>query len=183
MKREFLEGLGLEKEVINKVMDENGKDITKEQQKYVTLETERDNYKSQLETAQASLKEFEGVDVKELQGKITQLNTDLKTQETTYQQKMADMLFENELKDAITQMGGRSVKSVMAELDIDTLKASKNQKEDIKTALETCKKDHDFLFGANEPINNVNVDTTPGAQGETSGLTELKRIMGIKEDK
>lgn len=99
MKREFLEGLGLEKEVINKVMDENGKDITKEQQKYVTLETERDNYKSQLETAQASLKEFEGVDVKELQGKITQLNTDLKTQETTYQQKMADMLFENGGKD------------------------------------------------------------------------------------
>ncbi len=26
MKREFLEGLGLEKEVIDKIMDENGKD-------------------------------------------------------------------------------------------------------------------------------------------------------------
>ena len=33
------------------------------------ITTARDNYKSQLETAQTALKEFEGVDVKELQGK------------------------------------------------------------------------------------------------------------------
>lgn len=183
MKTEELKAQGLTDEQIKFVFAESGKDIKAEQDKYTALEAERDNYKSQLETAQASLKEFEGIDVKELQGKITQLNADLQTKETAYQQKMADMLFENELKDAITQMGGRSVKSVMAELDIETLKASKNQKEDIKTALETCKKDHDFLFGANEPINNVNVGPTQGEPGGNQGLAELKRIMGIKEDK
>lgn len=183
MKRDFLEGLGLEKEVIDKIMDENGKDITKEQQKYSVLEAERDNYKTQFETAQTSLKEFEGVDVKELQGKITQLNTALQTKETEYQQKVADMQFENELKDAITQMGGRSVKSVMAELDIDTLKASNNRNEDIKKALESCKQEHDFLFGANEPINNANVGPTQGSNNNSDGLEEMKRIMGIKDEK
>lgn len=183
LKREFLKEKGLTDEQVEYVMSEAGKELTAEKNKNTVLETERDNYKAQLETAQASLKEFEGVDVKELQGKITQLNNDLQTKETAHQQKMADMLFENELKDAITQMGGRSVKSVMAELDIETLKTSKNQKDDIKNALETCKKDHDFLFGANEPINNVNVGSTQGMPSDNNGLDELKRIMGIKETK
>lgn len=48
------------------------------------ITTARDNYKEQLETAQNALKEFDGVDVKDLQGKIETLNNDLKTKETEY---------------------------------------------------------------------------------------------------
>lgn len=43
-------------------MDENGSDIENTKKK---LEAERDNYKTQLETAQTALKEFEGIDVNE----------------------------------------------------------------------------------------------------------------------
>ena len=180
MKREFLEGLGLEKDVIDKIMDENGKDITKEQNKYTALETERDKYKEQLETAQASLEEFKDVDVKELKGKIEQLNADIQTKDTEYQKKIADMQFENELKDAITQFGGRSVKSVTAELDIDTLKASKNRNEDIKKALESCKEQHGFLFGSDEPINNANVGSTQGTTGDNTALNTLRTAFGLE---
>jgi len=69
MKTEELKAKGLTEEQISFVMSENGKDIKAEQDKYAVLEAEKNNYKTQLETAQASLKEFEGVDVKELQGK------------------------------------------------------------------------------------------------------------------
>ena len=48
------------------------------------LRTARDNYKSQLETAQNALKEFEGVDVKDLQGKIDKLNNDLAQKDSDY---------------------------------------------------------------------------------------------------
>lgn len=37
------------------------------------LETERDTLKNSLKTAQDTLKAFEGIDVKDLNGKITQL--------------------------------------------------------------------------------------------------------------
>ena len=47
MKREFLEGLGLEKEVIDKVMAENGKDIEAEKTKTKNAEADRDRYKEQ----------------------------------------------------------------------------------------------------------------------------------------
>ena len=61
MQRKFLEDLGLEKEIVDKIMS----DIEKTKAR---LEAERDNYKEQLETAQNALKEFDGIDVKELQG-------------------------------------------------------------------------------------------------------------------
>lgn len=180
MKTEDLKAQGLTDEQISFVMAENGKDITKEQQKYQSLEAEKNNYKDQLETAQATLKEFEGINVKDLQSKITQLNTDLQTKETEYQQKIADMKFDNELKDAITQFGGKSVKSVMAELDIDTLKASQNRNEDIKKALESCKEKHDFLFGSDEPLNNANVGPTQGDKGKDTSLNALRNVMGLE---
>lgn len=180
MKREELKEKGLTDEQIEYVMAQAGKELTAEQQKYSVLEAERDNYKAQLETAQTSLKEFEGIDVKELQGKITQLNTDLQAKETEYQQKVADMQFDSELKDAITKAGGRSVKSVMAELDIATLKASNNRNEDIKKALESCKQEHDFLFGSDEPINNANVGSTKGEPNSNTAMDTLRSAMGLK---
>ena len=41
------------------------------------ITTARDNYKSQLETAQTALKEFEGVDGENLKSEIAKLNLSL----------------------------------------------------------------------------------------------------------
>ena len=86
MKRKFLEDLKLEKETIDKIMDEHGKDVTK-------LTTERDNFKNQYETAQTALKGFEGVDVNELQTKISTLNTQLANKDTEWQGKLDELEF------------------------------------------------------------------------------------------
>ena len=50
-------------------MAENYKTVAEFEKVKSRLEVERDNYKDSLDTAQNSLKEFEGVDVKELNGK------------------------------------------------------------------------------------------------------------------
>lgn len=143
MQRKFLEDLGLEKDIIDKIMTENGNDIEKTKSK---LEAERDNYKEQLETAQNALKEFEGVDVKDLQGKIDTLNNTLQTKETEYQNKIADMEFNAVLDGELSKVGAKNAKAVKALLDLDSLKTSKNQAEDIKTALETLKNDESTAF-------------------------------------
>lgn len=77
MQRKFLEELGLEKDMIDKIMDENGKDINREKEKAEAI-------KEQLETAKETLKGFEGVDVADLQGKITQLTADMEAKDTEY---------------------------------------------------------------------------------------------------
>ncbi len=118
------------------------------------IRTARDNYKSQLETAQNALKDFEGVDVKDLQGKIAALTSDLEKKETEYQNKIADMEFNSILDSAVTKSGAKNIKAVKALLDLDNLKQSKNQAEDITKALEEIKKDNDYMFGSDEPFKN-----------------------------
>ncbi len=143
------------------------------------ITTARDNYKSQLETAQNALKEFDGVDVKELQGKIEILNNDLKTKETEYQNKIADMEFNSILDGAITKIGAKNAKAVKALLDLDTLKSSKNQAEDITKALENIKSENDFMFTSDEPFQNPVRDTgNPPPNGVTK---EMFAKMGYSE--
>ena len=81
------------------------------------MEIERDNYKDQLDTAKEQLKEFEGVDVNELQSKIKTLTSDLETKDTEYQQKIADMEFNSVLDGAISKSGAKNTKAVKALLD------------------------------------------------------------------
>ncbi len=178
MKREDLEGLGIEKESIDKIMGWNEQDIETEKSKTKTAEGERDNYKSQLDTATAELDKFKDVKPEELQATIQKLQGDLKAKDEEYAAKEADRIFTDTLKEAIKTAGGRNEKAVMALLDVETLKTSKNQTEDIKKALETAKESDAYLFGADEPINNP-VGPTGGAGGSDSMLAAMRAAAGL----
>jgi hypothetical protein len=65
MNREFLEKLGLEKEVIDKVMAEHGKTIQEIKPKdYDDIKTENKTLKDTVTTLENSLKDFEGFEDK-----------------------------------------------------------------------------------------------------------------------
>lgn len=184
MKTDFLKGLGLEQEVIDRIMAENGKDIAAEKAKTVKAEGERDNYKEQLDTATVSLEKFKDVDPAALQGEIANLKQQLKDKDDEYAAKEADRIFNDSVKAAIKEAGGRNEKSVMALLDVDALKASKNQTEDIKKALETVKESDAYLFGSDEPFMNP-VGPTGGNGGGTGGdsLSAIRAAMGLPPKK
>ena len=183
MKREFLENLKvgdqpLSKEAIDAIMAENGRDIENAKKPYADY----DSMKEQLQAAKDGLKAFENVDVKDLQGQISKLQTDLQAKETEYKGKLADMAFDGVLKDAITAAKGRNAKAITALLDVDALKASKNQAEDIKTQLESLKKESGYLFesetkpprfaggtGTQGGAGNNDVTTLAGALHEKFG--------------
>lgn len=178
MKREDLESLGIEKESIDKIMDWNGQDIETERSKTKVAEGERDNFKSQLDTATAELDKFKDVKPEEMQATIQKLQDDLKTQKEEFATKEADRIFTDTLKEAIKSAGGRNEKAVMALLDVDALKASKDQTEDIKKALETAKESDGYLFGADEPINNP-VGPTGGSGGTDSMMAAMRAAAGL----
>lgn len=56
------------------------------------------------------------------------------------------MQFSGALEKAIMGAKAKNTKAVMALLDVDALKASKNMDADITTALEAVRKDNDYLF-------------------------------------
>ena len=165
MKTEALKALGLTDEQVAAVMKENGIDIAAEQKKASKIEAERDNYKSQLDTAQEALKGFDGVDVGELKGKIETLTADLVKKDGEYQSKIADMEFNSKLDGLITRSGAKNSKAVRALLDLDALKTSKNQDTDLQAALVAVQKENDYLFGSAESSTPGITTGTPAAGG------------------
>lgn len=152
MKREFLQNFKvgdqtLPKEIIDAIMDENGRDIENAKKPFADYEAVKD----QLKTAQDGLKAFEGVDVGQLQGKIMELTGKLSDKDKEWQAKLDGMAFDGRIKDAITAAKGRNAKAISALLDVEALRASKNQEADIKAALEAVKKDNSYLFEAETP--------------------------------
>ena len=70
-------------------------------------------------------------------------------------------------------------------LDLDALKASKNQSEDIKNAIEAVRKSDAYMFGSEEPHKNA-VGATGGADGrEPSGdeFAAMRALMGLPVEK
>lgn len=141
------------------------KDYEVQTGKVEKLEGDIETYKGTVETLEGDLKKFDGVDVTELQGKITTLETDLKNKDAEYQNKIADRDFNDILKSSISDAKGKNVKAIQALLDVETLKASKNQKDDILAAIKalTEAEDSKMLFGEPDatpegtftPIGNV----------------------------
>ena len=128
------------------------------------------------------LKKFEGVDVTGLQQKITDLETDLKNKDTDYQQKMADRDFEDLLTESIRGAGGKNAKAIRALLEVDKLKESKNQKDDVAAAIKalTEAEDSRMLFGqADEPAVTGNVIGT--VKSNTGGTDDaaMRAAMGL----
>ena len=147
MKRDFLQNFKvndqpLPKEIIDEIMAENGRDIEAVKKPFADY----DSIKEQLQTAKDGLKAFEGVDIAQLQSKVTELQGKLDAKDTEWQGKLADMEFDHALESAITGAKGKSVKAIRALLDMDTLKGSKNQGADSNAARESLLKASGYPF-------------------------------------
>lgn len=160
MKREDLEALGLSKEQIDKVLDlhhEEYDPVKKDlEQAQEDLKSEKEKTSTQATTIKdlkKDLEEFKDADVSGMKQKIADLEQDIKEKDENHQKEIADRDFNDILREAITSANGKNAKAITALLDIDTLKASKNQKEDITAALKalTEAEDSKMLFGEPEP--------------------------------
>ena len=179
MKTEELKALGLTDEQIAGVFKINGKAESKGKEEIEKITAERDSLADKLKTATDALKTFEGVDVKELEGKIATLQADLKAKDDDYNAKIADLSFNALLDNLITASGAKNSKATKALLDLETLKGSKNQKEDITAAIAAVKADNDYLFTSNEPIENAVTETNNNTTKDP--MAAVRAAMGLKE--
>lgn len=160
MKREDLEALGMTKEQIDKVLDMHHKeyDPVKKDLDTANADLAAEKVKtSTQETTIAELKkdlgEFKDADVSGMKQKIEDLEKDIQTKDAAHKQEIADRDFNDLLKECITAAKGVNAKAITALLDVPTLKASKNQKEDIATAIKALTEadDSKMLFGEPDP--------------------------------
>ena len=180
---EILKEFGLEiPEDKKNDFDKAWKENYRTKAEYDNAVVKRDEYKTSLDSVNEKLKDFEGVDINDLKGQITKLQDDLKAKDDEYAAKEADRIFNSTLSEAIKAAGGRNEKAIMALLDIDALKASKNQSEDIKKMLDEKKESDSYLFGANEPFLNP-VGPTGGTGGTGDNIASIRAAMGLPAEK
>ena len=147
MKREFLQNFQvgeqpLPKEVIDAILDENSRDIDATKAKYPDYDT----MKQQLTEANQTIEGFKAMDVDGIKAAADELKAKAEQAERDAAAKIADMAFESALASAIGSYKGKNAKGIAANLDLDALKASKNQEADIKAALEALKESDAYLF-------------------------------------
>ena len=165
-------------EQINALLDINSTDIGK-------VKKERDTYKSELETVQGKLKEFDGVDAAALQEKIRTLTNDLETAKLNHTKELENIRFNSVLEDKVRALNPKNAKLVMALLDVEKLRESKNQDADITAALDAVKKENDYLFPADKPAPRIisGTDTTQqGAADRKAQANEAIRALIGKEN-
>ncbi|EAK9503774.1 scaffolding protein [Listeria monocytogenes] len=148
MQREYLKGLGLEDEVINKVMAENGKDITAAKQQLSEVEAERDGLKSQLTQRDKDiddLKKDSGTseELKKQIEDLQQKNTDL---ESNYQSEIAETKKNLAIELALASAKAKNPKAVRALLDNDKLELTDEGLKGLDEQLGALQESDAYLF-------------------------------------
>ena len=89
----------------------------------------------------------------QLKSEIETLQADIKKRDEDHAKEIADRDFNELVGESIRSAKGKNVKAITALLDIEKLKASKNQKADIDAALKELSEAEDskMLFGESEP--------------------------------
>lgn len=119
-----------------------------------------------IKDLQGKLAEFKDVDVTKLNERIKTLETEKANIESDYKRQLEDRDFDDIIKDAITTAKGKNAKAIKALLNIDELKKSKNQKNDVAAAIKglTEAEDSKMLFGESAPTG-----TRKDVGGQVSG--------------
>lgn len=117
MKREFLKGLGIEDEsIINSIMDENGKDVTKEKTKAENYKEELEGVKEQLETANTTIQSYKDMDIESIKQSAEDWKKKYEDDTKTLKDQMAKRDLEINTKEYLSKFkfaNERVAKSIM----------------------------------------------------------------------
>jgi hypothetical protein len=129
------------------------------------------------ETAEETLKGFEGKDFDTITRERDEWKRKHEELEETHRKEAEEKEFNSALESAITEAKGKNTKAIMALLDLEKLRGSKNQEKDIKAQLESLRTEYGYLFEDNGGTPKF---TTTGSPRNNGGKT-VKDIMSIKD--
>ncbi len=163
MTREFLKGLGLDDDAVEKVMAEHGKDV--------------EIHKTAAKKAEGRLKEFEGVDVNELKGEVERLTGELNDEKKNGKEAVEKLKLDYAVDGALSKAKAKNIKAARALLDVGSMKLSaEGGVEGLDEAIEQIKKDNGYLFEGNKPTFEIGGGSS-GAAGDDDAA--IRAVMGL----
>lgn len=185
MKREFLQNLKvgdtpLPKEVIDAIMDENGKDIEAAKKQFADY----DGLKEKLKVAEDSLKAFDGIDPANIKNQLEEANRKIKEAEENAQKQLDERDFNDALKgelDALKFSSTAARKSIEAEIRNAGLKLKNGKILGLSDLIEQMKKDdaEAFVDVQNPPARFTNPSSNN--QQRANGKKSVADIMAITD--
>lgn len=163
MERKFLEDLGIDKEIVDKVIAEHGKTVQSLNTKVSTLETENTGLKDDINTRDKDLKDLKAQkgNSEELKAKYDEMEAKYKSEAKDLNAKVSDTQMTAAIKVAVA---GKAHDPDMVVSQIDKSKIVLDDNGNIKAGLDDQVKDLEtnkaFLFKG---------DKNPGGAGPAGG--------------
>jgi chromosome segregation ATPase len=169
MKRDFLKNLGIEdKDVIDKILDENSTDIGKAKGELDTWKTKVTDLENEVKTKDDTIANLqkEADKVEGLNNEISQLKTDKTNLTNELNTKVSEIKKTHAIEGAIKDAKAKSVKSVLPHLDMTKITFENDELNGLSEQLEALKSGEDtsFLFGETTP-SGTHLDNPPGGKG------------------
>lgn len=153
MKRDFLKDFGLEKEQIDAIMSENGKDIENAKAELKELETQVETLKEQVKQRDTQINDLKKSNDsnEDLKKQIEKMQEENKTKDAEHKAELnrlkIDTAIELALKDA---KNVKAVKSLLTDVDKFELSADGTIKG-LSEQIEALKKSDGYLFNDGKP--------------------------------
>lgn len=191
MKTEDLKAQGLTDEQISFVMEENGKDLKKLQKENENLATDRDAWKEKAETAEETLKGFEGIDPEQVQTELATWKKKAEDAKKDRDQKLYERDFSDALKaelDGVKFTSDAAKRSVMADIKEAGLKLKDGKILGLNDLIAQMKEKDASAFVDEEQENaqrnaaHFGPVTAPrGQQTPPGGTKTREEILSIKD--
>ncbi len=183
MTREFLKKLGIEdKDTVDSIMAENGRDINAEKDKYA----DHEDIKKQLAAANKQIEDFGKLDYEGVKKSAEEYKAKFEQSEKDAAEKLSKLRFDNALDTALAAEKPKNVKMLRALIETDKLKFSDTDNKIIglDEQLKAIRKDNAFLFGeaAEEPPKPFFGGKSGGGSAGNS-TASAREIMGLPPEK
>lgn len=136
-----------------------------------------------VQTLTDSLGKFKDVDVDRLNGDIEKLRKKLEDKDRELADQLAERDFMDVVRESIHAAKGKHTEKIIRLLDIETLKASKNQKDDIAAAVRAMAEDDvtKGMFQTGEPEKRGTADVIGGISGGSGENmdAQMRAVMGL----
>ena len=179
MKREYLEKLGLDKETIDKIMAENGKDIETEKSKVTAKEQELETIRDNLSKANETIESYKGMNIEEIQKSAE----DWKTKYEGMEQELTNVKNDARLEKEIAGFDTIDSDVLLKLINQEDLVYKDDKIHGLEDQITKIKEGKPYLFEAEKQESDnedrfLNYDPETSS-GSTNTMTEeLNNIFG-----
>lgn len=187
--REFLKGLDLDKDIIEKIMAEHGKAITENKDKLETLESEKTKLEAKVKNYEAKITDLNSKvdDSSKVQKELDELKKTIEEENTKKETEKKDSIMTNNILNAIgdKQFINDYTKNAIVSEVKTAMGDENNAGKSVKDLFEEITKDKEGIFAnPNKPADmpSANQNLFDGIDKETFNKMGYKERLDLKAE-